>query len=136
MSAETVTYALLSGAGPVTAIVGTRIFPVILPEKQPTPALVYTLISGPRSSRSGAANEPTHLTRSRVQIDVMSADHAVSATLRDAVVAAMQYQRGVIGGTTVHSIEPADPLDGPVMFDKDLRVFVRPLDFIVSHEAN
>lgn len=134
MSAETVTYALLSGAGPVTAIVGTRIFPVILPEKQPTPALVYTLISGPRIGAIDAY-APTHLTRSRVQIDVMSADHAVSATLRDAVVAAMQFQRGVIGGTTVHSVIPADPLDQPVVYDKDLRLFVRPLDFFITHEA-
>ena len=135
MSAETVTYALLAGAGPVTAIVGSRIFPVILPEKQPTPALVYTLISSPRRGAIDAY-APTHLTQSRVQIDVMSADHAVSATLRDAVVAAMQFQRGVIGGTTVHSVIPAEPLDGPVFYDKDLRLFVRPLDFFIFHEGN
>lgn len=135
MSAEKVTHALLSGAAGVTSVVGTRIFPVLMPEKQPTPALVYDLVT---SVRIGAldAYAPTHLTRSRVQINVLSADHATSATLRDAVVQAMQFERGSIGGVTVHSVIPAEPLDGPVIYDKDLRLYMRPLDFFITHEAD
>lgn len=133
MKAEAITHALLIGAGAVTAIVGTRVFPVVLPEKQPTPAIVYEVVS---SVRIGAidAYAPTHLARTRVQVNLLTVDHNVLRTLRDAVVAAMQFQRGAIGGATVHSVLLGN--EGPDSFDDELRVFHRPIDFLLSHEAN
>jgi hypothetical protein len=134
MSAEAVVYALLTGAGAVTAVVGTRIYPEALPEKQPTPAIVYEQIS---SSRSGAiavdALASTHLTRTRYQLNLLSKDHAVARTLRAAVVAALQFQRGAIGGVTVHSVLHAG--EGPVSFDPGLEVFLLPVDFSITHES-
>jgi hypothetical protein len=134
MSAESVVYALLTGAGAVTSIVGTRIYPEVLPEKQPTPAIVYEQIS---STRTGAiavdALAGSHLTRTRVQINLLSSDHAVTRTLRAAVVAALQFQRGVIGGITVHSVLHAG--EGPVSFDQALGLYHRPVDFLITHES-
>lgn len=132
MEAENVTYALLSGAGPVTAVVGTRIYPVQLPLKQPTPAIVYELISATRLSAIDAY-APTHLMRSRVQVNLISKDHGVTRTLRAAVLAAMQFQRGAIGGATVHSVLHAG--EGPVTHDQDLDLYHRPLDFLITHES-
>lgn len=132
MSAELVTYALLSGAGPVTAIVGTRIYPVVLPVGVPTAAIVYAVISSPRIGAIDAY-APTHLTRSRVQVNVLSADHKVLRDLRNAVVAAMQFQRGLIAGITVHSVLFSN--EGPDFFDQEQRIYMRPIDFLLSHEA-
>lgn len=133
MSADPVVYALLTGAGAVTAIVGTRIYPAMLPEKQPTPAIVYEQISSVREPAIDA-QAVTHLTRSRFQINLLSADHAVARTLRAAVVAAMQFQRGVIGAITVHSVLHAG--EGPVGFDQALGLFYLPIDFFIIHEAS
>jgi len=132
MSHEAVTYALLAGAGAVTAIVGTRIYPTVLPVGISTPAIVYELIS---SWRPGAldARAVTHLTRTRVQINLMTADHAVLLSMRDAVVDAMQFERGYIGGVTVHSVLPAG--EGPDLYDHELRLFVRPVDFTLTYES-
>lgn len=42
MSAETELYAVLSGSSGLTALVGTRIYPDILPEETSLPAVVYS----------------------------------------------------------------------------------------------
>lgn len=41
MSAETQLYAALSAAGSVSSIVGTRIYPDVVPQEQPLPAIAY-----------------------------------------------------------------------------------------------
>lgn len=132
MSAENVVYALLTGAGAVTAIVGTRIYPDYLPEKQPTPAIVYEQISSVRAPAIDAAAS-THVTRSRIQVNVLSADRVVAKTLRDAVVAAAQFQRGAIAGVTVHSVLHAG--EGPASYDQQLGLYFRPIDFLITHES-
>ena len=132
MEAENVTYALLSGAGPVTAVVGDRIYPEMLPLNKPTPAIVYGLVSAVRVAAIDAY-APTHLMRTRVQVNLISRDHGVTRTLRAAVLAAMQFQRGDIGGVTVHSVLHAG--EGPVTHDQDLDLYHRPLDFLITHES-
>lgn len=132
MKAEEITYALLTGAGAVTSIVAARIFPVVLPLKQPSPALVYELVSATRVPAIDAQS-PTHLTRSRVQVNLISKDFAVTRTLRNAVMQAMQFQRGVLAGVQVHSVLHAG--EGPVSFDQQLDLYHRPLDFLITHES-
>lgn len=131
MSAEDVIYALVSGAGPVTAIVGERIYPVVLAQGQPLPAIVYSLVTVTRPPAIDAA-APTHLARSRIQLDLMARDYPTLQALRAAVVAALQFQRGVIAGTTVHSVLHAG--EGATQHDGELQVYYRPIDFIVTHQ--
>lgn len=137
MSAEAVVYALLTGAGPVAAIVGSGagalVYPGLLPEGvKPTPAaIVYTLVSAmPMPAIDATA--ATHMTRSRVQVDLLSASYPQLRTLRDAVVAALRFQRGAIAGFQVVSVML--DLEGPVTHDEQLGLWHRPLDFVVIHE--
>ena len=44
MSAETAAYSTLSGSAPVTALVGTRIYPDIVPQEHPLPAIALARI--------------------------------------------------------------------------------------------
>lgn len=132
MIAEAITFALLSAAAPVVAIVGGRIYPTVVPQGQPTPAVVYEVVS---AVYQGAidAYAPTHLTRSRVQVSLVGPDFDQLRTLRDAVVLAMRFARGAIGGTTVHSVLPGP--EGLVTFDEALDLWYRPIDFLLTHEA-
>lgn len=132
MKAEAIVYALLSGAAPVTSIVSARIYPVVLPEGVPFPAIVYELVSSVMQPRIDAASA-SHLYRSRIQVNLLGVDLAALITLRDAVVAALQFQRGAIAGATVHAVL-ADS-EGPVTFNEQLGLFHRPLDFVVHHSA-
>lgn len=131
-NAAAIVFELLDAASPVTAIVADRIFPVVAREKQPTPMIVFEVVS---SVPVGAidAYEPTHLTRSRVQVNVLTADYAVLRTLRDAVVAALRFQRGTIASATVHSI--LLDIEQPDRYDPSLRVYMRGIDFLVTHES-
>lgn len=130
--AAAVVYSLLSTATPVTAIVADRIFPVVARERQPTPMIVYETVT---SVPVGAidAYTATHLTRTRVQVNVLTADYAVLRTLRDAVVAALRFQRGTIAGAVVHSI--LLDIEQPDQFDPALLVYMRGIDFLVTHES-
>jgi hypothetical protein len=131
VSAEAVVYALLSGAGPVTAIVGTRIYPVVLPRKQKTTAIVYELVSAVRHPAIDATNS-THLVQSRVTVNLLGTDYEQVRVLREAVVSALQFQRGTIGGVTVHAV--LHSVESAVTFDSDLGLYMRPIDFIVHHQ--
>lgn len=132
MSASKVVNALLLGAGPVTAVVGVRIYPVVLPQNQPLPAITFEVIS---ATRLGAidAYAPTHLTHSRVQVNLLAADYPAVLVLLEAVKAALQFQRGTFGGITVHSVLHAG--EGPTQYDQQLGVFTQPIDFLITHEA-
>jgi hypothetical protein len=137
MSASKVVYALLSGAGAITAIVGAgasaRIYPVILPQGQTVPAIVHEVIT---AYRPGAidAYASTHLTVSRVQVNLITTDYPALLVLLEAAKAAMQFQRGVFGGVTVHSVLHAG--EGLVQYDQQLGLYTQPIDFLITHEAN
>lgn len=130
MSAESVTYALLSGAGPVTSVVGTRIYPIAAPLGTVLPLITYEHISSVRLGRLDAAS-PTHPVRTRVQVNLLAADVATLKNLRAAVTAALQFQRGAIGGSTVISVLP--DVQGPDSFDAGMQAYHQPLDFLVTH---
>lgn len=133
MSADAVVTALLAGAGAVTSLVGDRIYPVVLPQGKPTPAIVYEQVSLTRPPAIDAG-APTHLTQARMQVNLLGPDYAQLLALRNAVVLALQFQRGLIAATTVHSVQHSG--EGPVMFDRGLELFHRSVDFIITHEAN
>lgn len=137
MSASKIVYALLSSAGPVTAIVGlgaaARIYPVLLPQGMAVPAIVFEVIS---ADRRGAidAYAPTHLTQSRVQVNLITTDYPALLLLLEAIKAAMQFQRGVFNGVTTHSVLHAG--EGPVQYDQQLALYTQSIDFLITHEAN
>lgn len=132
MSAEAAVYALLSAAPAITALVGTRIYPGQVPEGQPLPALAIEHISSVRLGRIDA-QAPTHPTQTRVQVNVVAATYPGVKALRDAVTAALQYQRGSLGGGTVIAILP--DVAGPDLSVPALNLYHQPLDFLVLHQA-
>jgi hypothetical protein len=76
----------LSADDGVTALVGTRIYPDELPQNEPVPAIVYTVIFDPKSSTFTGAT----LRSARVQIDVFA------RTVKDAGAVQNEVER-VIG---------------------------------------
>lgn len=131
MSAEAVMYALMTGASSVTAIVGTRIYPVVLPEGKDLPALVLEHVSTYRPPVIDAY-AGTHLTATRMQCNCLAVSHTVCRNLANAVRNAAQFQRGAIAGVTVHSVLHAG--EGPATFDAETGVFHQPIDFTVIYQ--
>ena len=131
MTAESVLYALMSGAGPVTAIVGDRIYPVVLPEGKPLPALVLEHVSTYRPPVIDAF-AGTHMTQTRMQANCLALSHTACRALADAARAAAQFQRGTIAGVLVHSVLHAG--EGPTTYDAETGAFHQPIDFMVTHQ--
>lgn len=129
MSAESITYALLSGAAAITSVVSTRIYPLELPEGVTLPAVVYDVVSNVRAGVIDAVAS-SHPTVARVQVTMLCTTLAQLISLRAAVVAALEFQRGSIGGNTVVSVLRGP--DGPTEFDADMAVFAQPVDFSVT----
>lgn len=129
MSADAVINALLTGAAAVTAIAGTRIYPAVAPEGTVAPFIAYELVSNVRLPRIDA-QASAHLARARVQLNLVAVDYATVKALRAAVVAACQFQRGMLAGASVVSVLPEG--DGPITFSDDLGLFHQPIDFSVT----
>lgn len=129
MSADAVINALLTGAAPVTALVGTRIYPAVAPENTPAPFIAFELVSNVRLPRIDA-QAAAHLARARVQVNLVAEAYATVKALRAAVVAACQFQRGILAGVSVVSVLPEG--DGPISFDAALGLFHQPVDFSVT----
>ena len=132
MSAESAVTALLLAAAPVTALVDTRVYPGMLPEGIALPALVVEHISSVRLGRLDAS-AATHPVRTRMQINLLAKTYPQLKALRDAVTAALQYQRGSLGGSSVISVLPDS--EGPDTHDPAMGVFHQPIDFMVTHET-
>lgn len=132
MTAEAVVYAVLSAAAGVSALVGARIYPGQVPEARGLPAIGVEHISGVRVGRIDA-QAPTHPTQSRIQVNLLATSYPQLKSLRAAVIAALQYQRGPLAGVQVISVLP--DTQGPDTVDPDAGVYHQPLDFLVYHMA-
>ena len=134
MSAENIIHALLVAAAPVTALVGTNIWPGELPQGTPMPALGISHISSTEHPTISAPSAYT-LVQTRIEITVLSRDYVTLKSLVGKVRAACNYQRGVIATYTVISV--MQELIGPDMRDSDLTLFSQTIDFMVTwQQAN
>uniref|UniRef100_A0A6M3KE64 DUF3168 domain-containing protein n=1 Tax=viral metagenome TaxID=1070528 RepID=A0A6M3KE64_9ZZZZ len=88
-------FARLSGQAGVTAIVGTKIYPLIAPPDASLPFVVCTKIS---DIKHHAVSNDISLTVARVQVDSMSTSHAQAISLSHAVRVALQDYAGTTGG--------------------------------------
>ena len=82
-NAEQAMFAALSGASAVTALVGTRIYPVTIPAGKSLPAITYFRVSGTperRLNNGGSSGQ-----RVRVQVDCWATTYAAAKSAAAAV---------------------------------------------------
>jgi hypothetical protein len=89
---------LLAGP-PVAVLVGTRIYPVVLPEAPVYPAITYQIITG---SSEYAMQGPSQLASPRFQIDLYAATSMALFTLKAALMETLSGFRGIVGSPPVH----------------------------------
>lgn len=98
MTIEAGIYAHLIGNAGVAALVGTRIYPLLVPQDAELPALAYQRISGPRDH---AHDGPSGLALARMQLICVAASYDGAKALSEAVRAAMDGHKGSMGTVTV-----------------------------------
>lgn len=110
-------FSLLSSTSSITALVGNRISPVLLPTGSAYPALTYQIV--------GSSSEPTFSTsgfqRLRVEINCWSDRYLDAVTLRDTVTAALDGFQGVLSdGTYLQNVQSLQTID---FFESDSRSY-------------
>lgn len=91
-------YTFLTTTAAIAALVGTRIYPLLIPLDATLPAAAYQRISGPFEA---AHDGPTGLVRARIQITCVGATYAAARAVAAAIVTAMLGYRGAMGDYTV-----------------------------------
>ena len=125
---------LLSQNSSIAAMAGSnpaRIWPVLLPEDPTLPAITYHVIGGasmPTLSTSG-------MQRLRMQFDCWGADYDDAATLRAALIAALNgYQGTLSDGTYLQYAQLIGP--GTDFFEDAPRTFRCLCEFYLLYDLN
>lgn len=111
-------YTALSGDSAVSAVVSTRIYPMVLPQDVTLPAITYSRISGGQVNSMGGFS---NLENPRVQVDVWAATYTAAKTLAALVHTAM-------GGATTYSAILISDMD---LFEDDTKIYRVSMDFSV-----
>lgn len=85
---ETILFTKLSGTAALTALVGTRIYPLIIPQGATYPAVTYQRIS--TMAREGCMSEDDGLARARIQVTAWAETFTSAKAVIDQVRQALQ----------------------------------------------
>lgn len=116
-------HAFLTSNPAIAAVVGSRVYPVQLPQKPTLPAVRYNTISGLRTqSQPGVQG----LRRPRVQIDCYAETYAAAVNLRELVAARLNSYRGPAG---VGTMQGAFLVNEYERFDDQSKAFIVSADY-------
>jgi hypothetical protein len=110
-------YSLLTANAGLSALIGTRVYPIMLPEAPTLPAIRFQYVGG--------SSEPTFDTsgmqKLRVQFDCMGADPDSADAVRTAMYGLNGYSGLLSDGTLLQNFDLLGP--GIDFFDSDARQF-------------
>jgi hypothetical protein len=133
MSLARIVFPLLSEHAPLHQLVGDRIYPEQVPEGTVLAAVGFEEISTTDVGTIDAL-QPYSLRRSRVQINALAPDHSAAAAVLHAACAALQFQRGIVGGQRVVSI--VRERTGPHGVNPSLGLHQHVADFVVTWQES
>lgn len=111
----------------LTALIGTRLYPGVLPQKCTYPAVNYSRVTAPRVSAMGA---DTGLVRARFQFDIWAETYAAARAVATQVIAA--YKRwNTTTGVTIQDIYLVGDVD---LYEDETRIHHPALDFEVIYQ--
>ncbi len=126
---EEAVYSRLTDDGAVAAQVGTRVYPLVIPQDVDLPAIAYQVIS---SEAKWSHSGPSGLTQTRVQLTIVADDYATAKATDQAVRAAFNAVSFDAAGVHVQGAFIDNVLDD---FDAAVATPTIRTDVIVWHEA-
>ncbi len=111
----------------IKSIAPYRIYPVVLPEGQPTPSLTYQRIA---SIHLPSLDSTIGMTRTRIQIDAWGRTYGDADELRKVVIQALSGRTINYEGTHIQNILPLSDMD---MFDHDAVLYQARTEFYIFH---
>jgi len=131
MIIEEVLYAYLTNCAGLTALVGDRIYPIILPQKISFPAVTYQRISGIREySQSG----PSGLAHPRFQFSCWAKKYQEAKAIAEQVRLALDGYKGMMGGPDGVRVDAVYIEDDHDIYDPETKIYHIALDVVIWHE--
>lgn len=130
MLIDEVLVAYLSNEPGMAGLVGTRIYPLVIPEKKKLPAIAYQQISAPREYTHSGQED---MVSARFQFTVQAASFPQIRATVIALRRALSGYRGPMGGASGISVEGSyleNEIDG---WSEATGKFTRRLDFILQY---
>lgn len=127
---ETALFSILIGDATINSLIATRVYPNIVPQNAPMPAITYQQISGPRDHVMAG---PTGLVGARYQINCWASSYAGAKELAEAVRKELDGYSGTVNTRVIEVIILEDEGDMPEVTPgaDALKRFGKRLDFIV-----
>ncbi len=129
MSIDDALYTRLSGYSALTALVSTRIYPILLPQDCDLPAVAYQKIS--EISEHAMGIDSTVLQK-RFQVSAFAEKYSMAKDVAAQIRAALSRYRATVGGVIIQDILFEGEI---VLHEPDTDIYHIPLDFIVYHDA-
>lgn len=126
MTIEADLYTRLSGFAGLTALVSTRIYPLVIPQDGALPAVAYQRISAIRTSSMG---EDDGIVRARFQVTVWD-------TTFDSIRAVAEQIRQALQRYTTSGIQAIYFLNETDLYDPETLEYGSALDFEVCYEES
>jgi hypothetical protein len=126
-------FAYLSSHADVTAVVGGRIYPLVLPQKPTYPAITYFKVSEQRI-RGLALDEPDQ-SRARVQFSCWGRTYDEAKAAADAVTAALKDYAGTLGGAGGVEVLDSEIEGDADLYDAEAGVYHVPVDVMILHKG-
>jgi len=125
-------YSQLTGHAGLSALIGTRVYPLVLPQNAPSaavlPAVVYQIIGNDRLERHRGASGDA---RPTVQLSAWALTEASAAAVAAQMRIAITAMTGVVAGVTVTGA--ANDSGEIHRYEPDTRRYGISLDFRISH---
>lgn len=110
---------LLKNSSSINTLVGTRIYPRVVPPGVSKPAIAYQVIS---ESRGYQMDGQTGLTNTRMQLTIVAESVSQMDTLAEACRQVLSGYRGTVNGKYIHIITLANEYDGAAVEGENLVV--------------
>lgn len=123
-------FAHLSGNAGVSALVSTRIYPVVLPQGATLPAVTFMEVSAPKIRTMGGrlGGSP------RFQITCWATTPSGARGVSDAILDALDHYSGTMGGGGGVNVLSSFEDNAQDDYDPEFKKFKRILDYIITYQ--
>lgn len=130
MFLEAALYNRLSTYAGLTALVSTRIYPLVLPQDPTLPAVTYQTIG--RSMEDVRGSGPRYA-ETRIQIDCWAATYASAKSVAEQVRAALQDYTGTMGGVGGVPVLDGDAVNEIDLYEPDALLHRVMVEALITH---
>ncbi len=127
---EAAIYSVLSADLGLTALVSTRIYPLLLPQNAILPALTYARVS---TERESAFVSDPGLSTARIQVDVWADTVASVQNVAEEVRGALHRYRGTIATVVIEESHIENEI---MMYEPETEIYHIVQDYMILHRES